>query len=80
MLPWHPILEQAADAGWLAGRDPYVLRSKDLHRFCLEFAPQFPLLTPIEAGGKGLQLTQDDGIAAALCPRQKQDCLLDVRC
>jgi hypothetical protein len=42
-------------------------------------APQPALLTPVEGGGDRLQVGQEDGIAAPLRRRQKQQRFLDVR-
>jgi hypothetical protein len=44
-----------------------------------ELPPQATLLTPVEGGGQGHQVGQDDGIATAYRRRQEEQRFLDVR-
>ena len=44
-----------------------------------ESPPQPALLAPVDLGGQGHQVGQEDGVAAAWGRRQKEQCFLDVR-
>ena len=58
-------------------RGPVGRACSGLRRLALP--PQPALLAPVEGGGDGQEVGQDDGIAAAYGRRQKQQRFLNVR-
>jgi hypothetical protein len=58
---------------WVAGRAAQAALVRD------QSPPQATLLAPVEGGGDRHQVSQDDGIAATLGQRQKQQRFLKMR-
>ena len=62
-----------------ANRGPSRARSRGTGSGGQELAPPAALLTPVEGGGDRHQVSQEDGIAAPLRRRQKEQRFLDIR-